>query len=71
LQTQKEFPQQSPYSPDLVPSDFYIFGPFKNILSGKRFEDQHALQKTVGQYFTSLGKELYCEEMFKLDEIYV
>jgi hypothetical protein len=32
----------------------------------KRFEDQNALQKTVVQYFTSLGKKHYCEEMFEL-----
>jgi hypothetical protein len=49
-----------------VPSDFYLFGPFKNFLSGKRFEGQNTLQKTVVQYFTSLGKEQYHEGMFKL-----
>jgi hypothetical protein len=38
--------QHLPHSPDLVPSDFYPFRPFKNVLTGKRFED-----------FTSLGKE--------------
>jgi histone-lysine N-methyltransferase SETMAR len=57
--------QHPPHSPDLAPSDFHLFGPFKNLLSEKRFEDQNALQKTVLQYFTSLGKEHYCEEMFQ------
>jgi hypothetical protein len=55
-----------PHIPDVVSLDFYLFGPFKNFLSGKRFEDQNALQKTVVQYFTSLGKEHYREGMFKL-----
>jgi hypothetical protein len=49
-----------------VPSDFYLFGPFKNFLSRKRFKDQNAFQKTVVQYFTSLGMEHYREGMFKL-----
>jgi hypothetical protein len=34
--------------------------------SGSSFEDQNALQKTVMQHFTSLGKEHYREGMFKL-----
>jgi hypothetical protein len=29
--------QHPPHSPNLVPSDFYLFGPFKNFVSGKRF----------------------------------
>ena len=27
-----------PYSPDLTPSDFHVFGPLKDALSGKQFE---------------------------------
>jgi hypothetical protein len=26
-----------PYSPDLAPSDFYLFGKVKNLLTGKKF----------------------------------
>jgi hypothetical protein len=33
-----------------LPSVFYLFGPFKNFLSGKHFEDQNALQKTNFKY---------------------
>jgi hypothetical protein len=46
-----------------LPSDFYCFGPFKNSSSRKRFEDQKTLQKTLVQYFTTLGKEHYCERL--------
>jgi histone-lysine N-methyltransferase SETMAR len=67
LQKQKcEVLQHPPYSPDLAPSDFCLFGPFMNFLSGKRFEDQMHCKKTVVQYFTSLRKEHYREGMFKL-----
>jgi hypothetical protein len=33
-------------SPDLVLSDFCLFGPFKNFLTEKRFEDQKRITKT-------------------------
>jgi hypothetical protein len=49
--------QHPPHSPDLVATDFYLFRPFKNFLSGKRIEAQNTLQEMVVQYFTSLGKE--------------
>jgi hypothetical protein len=55
-----------PHSSDLAPSDFYLFGPFKNFLSERRLEDEHALQIVVVQYFTSLEKVYYHEGMFKL-----
>jgi hypothetical protein len=56
----------SPLSPDLAPSDFCFFGPSKNFLTAKRFEDQNALQKPAAQYFTSLGTQYQHEIMFKL-----
>jgi histone-lysine N-methyltransferase SETMAR len=28
-----------PYSPDLAPSDYHLFGPLKGAIRGKRFED--------------------------------
>jgi histone-lysine N-methyltransferase SETMAR len=58
--------QHPPHSPDLAPSDFHLFGPFKNISSGKRFEDQNDFQKTVVQYFTSLGKDHYRKGMLDI-----
>lgn len=32
-----------PYSPDLAPSDFHLFGPLKHALRGKKFEDDEAV----------------------------
>jgi hypothetical protein len=67
LQKRKwEVLQHPLHSPDLALSLFYNFWPFKNFLSGKRFEDKNTLQKTVVQYFISLGKEHYRGGMFKL-----
>jgi hypothetical protein len=33
-----------PYSPDLAPSDFHLFGPLKHHLSGERFPDDDAVE---------------------------
>jgi hypothetical protein len=38
---------QLPFSPDLVPSDFYLFGKFKSELNGAEFEDKHKLLDNV------------------------
>ena len=32
-----------PYSPDLAPSDFHLFGPLKHAFRGKKFEDDEAV----------------------------
>jgi hypothetical protein len=31
--------EQSPYSPDLAPADFYLFPQLKSALKGRRFSD--------------------------------
>jgi hypothetical protein len=36
-----------PYSPDLAPSDFYLFGYVKRCLTGLSFEDTDQLLVTV------------------------
>ncbi len=36
--------QHPPYSPDLAPSDFYLFRYLKPHLKGKRFEDDEAVK---------------------------
>jgi hypothetical protein len=46
------------------------FCSIQELLSGKRLEDQNALQKRVVQYFTSLEKKHYHEEMFKFVKQY-
>jgi hypothetical protein len=56
--------QHPPHSPHLAPSDFYLFGPFKNFLSRKSLRTKTHCKKTVVQYFTSLGKEHYLEGIF-------
>ena len=36
-----------PYSPDLVPSDYHLFGPLKEALRGRRFASDQELKEAV------------------------
>ena len=47
-----------PYSPDLVPSDYWLFADVKKMLQGKRFgSNEEAIAETEA-YFESKGKSL-------------
>jgi hypothetical protein len=39
--------EHPPYSPDLAPSDFHLFGPLKHHFSGERFPDDDAVERAV------------------------
>ena len=51
--------QHPPYSPDLAPSDFHLFGPLKHHLSGERFPDDDAVERAVRTWFRQQPKEFY------------
>jgi histone-lysine N-methyltransferase SETMAR len=44
---QWELLEHPSYSPNLVPSDFHMFGPLKNHLGGKRFADDEEIETKV------------------------
>jgi histone-lysine N-methyltransferase SETMAR len=48
-----------PYSPDLAPSDFFLFGHLKRYLRGKQFESDEELKKIVKQWFKSQEPSFY------------
>jgi histone-lysine N-methyltransferase SETMAR len=48
-----------PYSPDLAPSDFYLFGPMKGTLRGQHFPSYGAVIRAVKQWATSAGADFY------------
>jgi histone-lysine N-methyltransferase SETMAR len=45
-----------PYSPDLSPCDYFMFGDLKQWLRGKRFADESEAAEKVEKYLTSLDK---------------
>ena len=55
-----------PYSPDLAPSDFYLFLKMKEHCVGKRFTDDEDLQHAVVDWLNSQAAVWYEEGIIKL-----
>ena len=58
------------YSPDLAPSDYYLFSNLKKDLRGTRFVDDQKLTETVKGWFEEKSLEFYCNGIKKLKERY-
>lgn len=63
-----ELVPQPPYSPDLAPSDFYLFPNLKRWLSGKRFYSNDELKAETDAYFEGLPKSYYLDGIKKLED---
>lgn len=57
---------QPPYSPDLAPSDFYLFHRLKKYLKGHLFENSDELQKTATEYFNGLEPDFFSKAFDEL-----
>jgi histone-lysine N-methyltransferase SETMAR len=56
------------YSPDLAPSDYWLFGPMKNALRGKRYDNLAGLASAVSQWVKVTPKEWFEEGIKKMPE---
>jgi histone-lysine N-methyltransferase SETMAR len=61
---------QPPYSPDLAPSDYYLFPNLKRWLCGKRFESNEEVEWETDAYFGRLDKSYYLKGIEKLTDRY-
>ena len=52
-----ELLRRPPYSPDLAPSDYYLFPFLKKYLKGRRYEDRSALGSSIHQCLDGLSKD--------------
>lgn len=59
---------QSPYSPDLAPSDYHLFGSVKEQLRGQRYETLEDIRKAVRQCLREDETDFYSKGIFKLTE---
>lgn len=48
-----------PYSPDMAPTDYYLFSKLKKYLRGKRFSNDDELKAAVLDYFQGLDSEFF------------
>jgi hypothetical protein len=51
-----------PYSPDLAPSDYHLFGPLK----GHHYDTDEAVQEAVQSWLRGAGTDFYRRGMFKI-----
>ena len=57
---------QPPYSPHLEPSDFHVFGPLKDALSGKQFRDDDKVRSGVHELLGTRPKESFPRGIYAL-----
>ena len=56
------------YSPDLAPSDYYLFRSLQNSLNGKTFNDDDAVKSHLVQFFADKDQKFYERGIMKLPE---
>jgi [histone H3]-lysine36 N-dimethyltransferase SETMAR len=59
-----------PYSPDLAPSDYFLFADLKRALAGKKFKDNDGVIAETEAYFADKTKEYYKSGIEKLEDRY-
>jgi hypothetical protein len=52
---------QPPYSPDLAPSDYHLFGPMKGVIGDKRFRNNDEVIAAVQSYTSNRKPSLKLE----------
>jgi len=57
----------APYSPDLAPSDFFLFPNLKKSLAGMRFGSNDEVIATTEAYFAGLDKSYFSDGLKKLE----
>jgi len=55
-----------PYSPDLAPSDFHLFGPMTEHLRGHKFADDDEVMEAVQSWLKATPKSFFLEGTRKL-----
>lgn len=55
-----------PYSPDLSPCDFHLFGPLKRALKGRYFESDTEVSEVVKLWLKQQQRELFKQGIFRL-----
>jgi histone-lysine N-methyltransferase SETMAR len=62
-----ELLEHSPYSPDLAPSDFYLFPKLKLFFAGQRFSSNQGVIAAVVGYSADLTKNHYTDGIMALE----
>lgn len=60
--------EHPPYSPDLSPSDYYLFSPMKNAIRGRNYENAGDVMKDIQNWFDSKDRGFYSKAFNLLPE---
>ena len=63
-----ELLEHPPYSPDLAPSDFYLFPRLKEQLRGRKFEDNDEVMAAVEAFFESCDQDFFSKGIRALEK---
>jgi hypothetical protein len=55
-----------PYSPELAPSEFHLFGPMKEHLRGQKFADDNEVMEVVQSWLKATSRSFFLEGIRKL-----
>ena len=55
--------QHPPYSPDLAPCDFFLFGYLKNKIQGRHFRDENEIRSAITELFDEI-QQTTLEDVF-------
>ncbi|GFW18878.1 mariner Mos1 transposase [Trichonephila clavipes] len=58
----------SPYSPDLAPSDYFLFRSLRNSLNGKSFNNDDDVKSYLIQFFANKNQKFYERGIMMLPE---
>ncbi|GFX50619.1 histone-lysine N-methyltransferase SETMAR [Trichonephila clavipes] len=70
LQLEWDTMPHPPYSPDLAPSDYYLFRSLQNFLDGKTFTSNEEVKNHLDQFFASKDQKFYERGIMLLPEIW-
>ena len=57
-----------PYSPDLAPSDYFLFGGLKKHLAGTKFSSNEDVMGTVDRYFQGKSPNFHSKGLKALEQ---
>lgn len=63
-----ELLEHPPYSPDLSPSDYFLFSPLKNYLRGIRYPNSEELEFSIRNWFEKQSLDFFEKGIYKLPE---
>ena len=57
-----------PYSPDIAPSDYYLFRSLQNYLNGQEFKNEETIKEAISTFIDSKRPEFYRKGIEALSE---